>query len=291
MKMTAVLLTTLFPSLKWLSLEDCVKDFTQMMKAQVDFTIEAHNLDKFSDNFKHISTVKFPRPIWPLTHPFLLVETFEEGHPMQDYVVLKDRQEEIHTKLAEVGINTILKMVFEDNFAHGDLHPGNMLVQDIPDSQVKKTTNKRKWFGKLQGSQSPPFHLVILDCGIVSSLDERGKICLKEVFSAVANKDGARVAQLFLEHSNHQCSDTDSFKQQMIEIVDSAVSKNVTLEQVEVSDLLSTLFSAVINHKVKLDGSFSSVILAIMILEGLGRSLDPTIDIVEKAKPFLFSAM
>jgi aarF domain-containing kinase len=54
---------------------------------------------------------------------------------------------------------------------------------------------------------------------------------------------------------------------------------------------MTSLFSAMIEHKVKLDGSFSSIILALMVVEGLGRSLDPTLDIVQKAKPFLVTCV
>ncbi|KAJ9599280.1 hypothetical protein L9F63_010237 [Diploptera punctata] len=290
LKTMASAVTSLFPSLKWLSLVDCVEDFAQLMKAQVDLCVEGHNLDKFSANFKGMDSVKFPCPIWPLTRTNILVETYEEGQPMQNFVMDKSGAS-INVKLAELGINTILKMVFEDNFAHGDLHPGNMLVQEKDEKELNVKKSNSIFPFSFAKKQSFPVNLVILDCGITASLDERGKKCLKGVFAAVADGDGEKAAELFLNHSSHQCSDPEKFKGRMKEIVDTALDKSVTLEQVEVASLLSSLFSTMIEHKVKLDGSFSSIILAIMVLEGLGRSLDPTIDVVEKAKPFLLSSM
>lgn len=59
--------------------------------------------------------------------------------------------------------------------------------------------------------------------------------------------------------------------------------------QVNVSTVVSELFSAMLRHRVKQDGSFSSVILSMVIIEGLGRSLDPNIDIFTEVVPFLFS--
>ncbi|XP_063225567.1 uncharacterized aarF domain-containing protein kinase 2-like isoform X3 [Bacillus rossius redtenbacheri] len=288
MKGVARMVTWMFPSLHWLSLSDCVDDFAQTMKAQVDFHVEAGNLERFTHNFESNDAVVFPRPLWALTRPYLLVETFEEGRPMQDYVSGRRRD----PRLAELGINTIFKMVFEDNFVHGDLHPGNMLVQERARSGA---VQKRGWLSGLRVRprlpQAPERRLVVLDCGIVTRLDARGEKALKAVFSAVANNDGDRVAELFLEHSNHQCDDPAGFKQEMRELVTAALSKNVTLQSVQVAGLLSSLFQTITKHKVKLDGSFSSIILAMMVLEGLGRSLDPTIDVVDKAKPFLLSAM
>ncbi|XP_049959229.1 uncharacterized aarF domain-containing protein kinase 2-like isoform X2 [Schistocerca serialis cubense] len=253
--------------------------------AQVDMTVEAHNLERFAKNFATTPTVKFPVPIWNLTQSDILVETFEQGEPLLNYVT-GDNTNGIKTLLAEIGINTILKMVFDDNFAHGDLHPGNMLVQSVASS---KETNSVVSLVKRTPYTS--FRLVILDCGIVASLDELGKKALRDVFTAVVNGDGRKVAELFLNHSKHGCTDTEGFKQSMDNIVKEALSKTVTLAEIQVSSLMTALFTTMINHKVKLDGSFSSVILAIMVLEGLGRSLDPTTDIVKKARPFLIGAL
>ena len=80
------------------------------MFLQVDLCVEGHNLDKFSANFKGMESVKFPHPIWSLTRSNILVETYEEGQPMQNFVMDKSACS-INAKLAELGVNTILKMV------------------------------------------------------------------------------------------------------------------------------------------------------------------------------------
>jgi aarF domain-containing kinase len=290
MKAVASAVTWILPSLKWLSLEDCVEDFGQLMKAQVNLCVEARNLEKFAVNFVRVDSVRFPKPLWHLVRPYVLVETYEEGVPVQHYVT--DRSSgQFNAKLAELGIDTILKMVFEDNFAHGDLHPGNILVRE---TEVNDKRYKKLWYTLpllIFKSRPCPISIVILDCGIIASLDDRGKRCLKGVFKAVACGDGEKVGELFLNHSVHQCTNPESFKHRMSEIVSAALNRSFTLEQIDVSTLMTSLFSALIEHKVKLDGSFSSIILAIMVVEGLGRSLDPTLDIIQKAKPFLLTPL
>jgi predicted unusual protein kinase regulating ubiquinone biosynthesis (AarF/ABC1/UbiB family) len=80
--------------------------------------------------------------------------------------------------------------VFEDNFAHGDLHPGNILVREEEAGNVNQ--NKSFWPTSPFLMSKPttcPVSIVILDCGIIASLDDHGKECLRGVFKAVANGD------------------------------------------------------------------------------------------------------
>lgn len=79
--------------------------------------------------------------------------------------------------------------MFEDNFAHGDLHPGNILVRE---TEVSDKRRKKLWYTLpllIFKSRPCPISIVILDCGIIASLDDRGKRCLKGVFKAVACGD------------------------------------------------------------------------------------------------------
>ncbi|XP_039503793.1 uncharacterized aarF domain-containing protein kinase 2 [Pimephales promelas] len=73
----------------------------------------------------------------------------------------------------------------------------------------------------------------------------------------------------------------------MAQLVDHALSDTLSLGKIQVSDLLSRVFGLLIRHKVKLESNFASMVFAIMVLEGLGRSLDPNLDILEIAKPLL----
>jgi aarF domain-containing kinase len=76
----------------------------------VNLCVEACNLERFAANFDDVKSVRFPKPLWQLVRPYVLVETFEEGNPVQHYVT--DRlSRPVNTRLAELGINTVLKMV------------------------------------------------------------------------------------------------------------------------------------------------------------------------------------
>ncbi|XP_013885324.1 uncharacterized aarF domain-containing protein kinase 2 [Austrofundulus limnaeus] len=289
------------PGLKWLSLCEVVEEFEKLMTKQIDLRFEARNMERFRENFRDVDYVKFPTPLKPFVTRNILVETFEESELISFYlspVIPK----EVKQKIARIGVDTLLKMVFVDNFVHGDLHPGNILVHcqkplagfpdstSVPVDHHGKTTLTDLWDTVVVSVRPDPcpVQLVLLDAGIVAQLSDYDLANFKAVFTAVVLHQGERVAELILHHARaNECKDVALFKKEMSELVDHAVSNTLSLEKIQVSDLLSKVFSLLIKHKVKLESNFASIVFAIMVLEGLGRSLDPNLDILDLAKPLL----
>ncbi|XP_048357868.1 uncharacterized aarF domain-containing protein kinase 2 isoform X2 [Sphaerodactylus townsendi] len=250
----------LFPGLKWLSPTEIVEEFEKLMTQQIDLRHEARNLERFRRNFRDEDSVKFPIPLHPFVTRSILVETFE---------------------------------VFVDNFVHADLHPGNILVQGAESfsDNLKVSTNTVDLFDTLilevQPSRSP-LRLVLLDAGIIAELQSGDLQNLRAVFTAVVLGQGERVAELILHHARaNQCKDVERFKAEMAALVMNARHNTIALGKFQVASLLSSVFKLLMTHKVKLESNFASVIFAIMVLEGLGRSLDPDLDILKAAKPLL----
>nr|XP_006001291.1 PREDICTED: uncharacterized aarF domain-containing protein kinase 2 isoform X2 [Latimeria chalumnae] len=250
----------LLPGLKWLSLTEIVEEFEKLMTRQIDLRNEAQNMERFHENFQDVDFVKFPTPLRPFITRNILVETFE---------------------------------VFVDNFVHGDLHPGNILVQGLEPSTTSHDdmTTIVDLCDTLIVNIRPcpsPLKLVLLDGGIVAQLQESDLENFKAVFTAVALGQGEKVAELILHHARaSDCRDKEQFKLEMAELVKEARESAITLRKVQVADLLSRVFKLLITHKVKLESNFASIVFAIMILEGLGRTLDPDLDILEVARPLL----
>ncbi|CAL8359192.1 unnamed protein product [Lota lota] len=281
------------PGLKWLSLPEIVDEFEKLMTKQIDLRFEATNIEKFRENFQDVDYVKFPTPLRPFVTRSILVETFEESEPIANYL-----RPEVPTlvkqRIARMGIETLLKMVFVDNFVHGDLHPGNILVQRPHPAEAEpqgKATLTDLWDTVVVSvrPQPCPYQLVLLDAGIVAQLSPRDLANFRAVFTAVVLRQGERVAELILNHARaNECLDVPRFKREMALLVDGALSNNtLSLGKIRVAELLSRVFGLLITHKVKLESNFASIVFAIMVLEGLGRSLDPNVDILELAKPML----
>ncbi len=110
---------------------------------------------------------------------------------------------------------------------------------------------------------------------------------------------------LLSQSPQHACKNPEEFKKEIGRIVDVVRRENSSLRdvwvdgainshcdyvsffQMNISSLLSQLFSAVSKHQVSLEPSFCCVVMAVMVLEGLGRSLDPNLDLFECAAPYL----
>ncbi|KAK3854737.1 hypothetical protein Pcinc_038803 [Petrolisthes cinctipes] len=299
MECGAWILTLLVPRLKWLSLTQCVQEFAEVMEAQINLKKEANNLETFSENFADVPFIKFPRPLRPYVTRKVLVETYEEGDPMTDilYAPPEQASPQLKKDLAQIGVDALLKMVFVDNLVHGDLHPGNILVQNNNnnnDHDTHTTTTRMMMVDVgcdtmvMDVVPDPnPLRLCILDCGIVSRLTRPDLDKLRAVFKQVVLGDGVSVGQLFLQHSVHQCTDPEAFKSDISSLVDNARHTHISLGQVDIGVLLQSVFGVLVHHRVRLDSAFSAVVLAIFVLEGLGRALDPDMDILERARPVL----
>lgn len=203
----ARLITWLVPGMDWLSLERAVQEFKELMVGQVDMRQEAANLVKFRHNFRDHPRVFFPEPFFEFCGPAVLVEDWVDGVGIQEYMDQTKKEGDVFRKeLAELGVDMLLKMVFTDNYWHGDLHPGNILV-----------TSGNK--------------LCVLDTGVASSLTEGDRENLIHTFRAVVLGESCKVGELFLERSYHECLDKEAFKKDMQSIVDEARSAQLSLDR------------------------------------------------------------
>ena len=130
MRFVASMLEKIVPGAIHLSLTESVDEFSKLMMRQVDLTVEAQNLDRFRNNFLGVSQstkISFPVPLSGLVTTNVLVETFHDGQLMSDFLDHEGDlalSKNLRKRLAETGLDAILRMVFKDNFIHGDLHPG-----------------------------------------------------------------------------------------------------------------------------------------------------------------------
>jgi aarF domain-containing kinase len=121
-----------FPALEILSIGETMRQFADAMNNQLDLRFEANNLVKFAKKFANEKWALFPSPIEGFVTKNVLVETLMEGAPITSFMQLKselgDSIHQLKMKLSDLGVRLILKMIFFDNFIHGDLHPGDDLV-------------------------------------------------------------------------------------------------------------------------------------------------------------------
>ncbi|XP_010458534.1 PREDICTED: probable serine/threonine-protein kinase abkC isoform X1 [Camelina sativa] len=258
-------ISTIIPALKWLRLDESVQQFGVFMLSQVDLAREASHLSRFIYNFRRWKDVSFPKPVYPLVHPAVLVETYEHGESVARYVDGMDGHEWIKTRLAHIGTHALLKMLLVDNFIHADMHPGNILVR-------KKASR-----GGLFKTKKP--HIVFLDVGMTAELSKNDRENLLDFFKAVARRDGRTAAERTLKLSRKQnCPNPEAF----IEEVEEAFKFWGTPEGdlVHPADCMHELLEKVRRHRVNIDGNVCTVMVTTLVLEGWQRKLDPGYDVM-----------
>jgi ubiquinone biosynthesis protein len=249
------------PSVHLLSLPGAVERFGEALRGQLDFAREAENNHRFAKNFADVPFVGVPALVPDLCTRRVLGMEFVEGvKATEPERVGGDRK-----KLARVGGEAILKMVFLDGFVHADLHPGNILLTN--DDRV-----------------------VLIDLGMVTEIPDDLRRPWIETFVALSERDGAKAARLFYGYAPSVGTPRyEVFERDVVEFLRRLYGKSIG--EVEVGDAVSGMMNILRRHRVQVDPSFTVVHIALLVAEGLGKQLDPELDMVPLAAPYLMQAM
>jgi aarF domain-containing kinase len=310
-------LVNAIPTMHWLSLPDEVYQFGEMMKLQLDLRIEASNLVMFREKFKSRTTAWFPYPYLDYSMREVLVEEFAQGIPLSTF--LESGGGPYQQEIANEGLDAFLHMLLIDNFVHADLHPGNIMVRfyqpseldlslrkhtrasDAPTAEevdVTETTlawlrphlvNQTQWNKALNELNDKGYRpqLILIDTGLATQLNDTNRRNFIDLFRAVAEFDGYRAGHLMVERSRQpeDVLDPEIFALKMQHLVLGVKSRTFALGRVKIGDVLSDVLSMVRGHHVRLEGDFVNVVISILLLEGIGRSLDPDLDLFKRYHP------
>lgn len=306
------------PTIEWLSLPDEVSQFASMMRLQLDLRIEATNLLLFRRHFASRSTASFPYPYTAFTTRHVLVEEFAQGIPLADFMEYGGGV--FQADLANEGLDAFLRMLLIDNFVHADLHPGNIMVRfyqsskphlpfsNPPDSlpvrqpdatetvlarlrPFMQQKDKTGWVSELAAIDAEGYRpqLIFIDTGLVTELNATNRRNFLDLFKAVAEFDGYRAGHLMCERCRQPDAvrDEEVFALKMQHLVLGVKSRTLALGNMKIGDILSEVLSMVRLHHVRMEGDFVNVVISILLLEGIGRQLNPDIDLLSSALPIL----
>jgi len=261
-----------FPSLEILSLGETCRQFADIMNKQLDLRVEANNLIKFTQKFANDKWAAFPAPIETLISHNVMVETLMEGKPINYFMDLKsevgDSVHSLKMKLSDLGCRLILKMVFFDNFVHGDLHPGNLLVDFLPNGEPR---------------------LLVLDCGIIYSVKgEKEYQNLVNVCTSFMKHDGRAAARYMIEHTSsetvqHAGDFCEAVQQMVVDTEQHSYFEHLGEYVAKVCDLAR-------KHNVRLDPAYFKIAMALKVAEGISLAFNKDLDLVSKCIPIIVKA-
>jgi len=258
--------------LRWNNLRGTVEEFAAMLEPQLDLRNEAKNIKRFNENFKKEPRVIFPQLVkgYESSHD-VLVETFCSGVTVKEFCETNKDDKELRAKICELGAHTMCTMIFDHNYVHGDLHPGNILV-------------------------SPDNKLIILDCGIVNEYSEREHDLAINVIAAFIRLDGRRAAEFLVDHSNEsmlqttgeQALDVEHYLDEIEKLSKAPLKGGFAFERVTM--YINYVMNSASRHHVKITPAFVSMALAIKVQEGIALMLNPRASIINVANPIIIKA-
>jgi len=237
-----------------------VREFARTIRREMDFAREGHTIEKFRENFSGTSWMHFPRVYWQQTAAGVLTMEYVDGIKVSDHARL-DLQGNDRKIIAKRGADAFLEMVLTHGFFHGDLHPGNVLI--LPGNVI-----------------------CLLDYGIVGRLDESLKTFLADILYAIVNRDMDEIVSLLL-FAGDISDDIDirKLKRDLFSFIDGYYE--IPLREIKVGRMLMEFIEVITLYTIRIQPDLMLLIKSLVLIEGMGRCLDPDFNMVEQLRPVI----
>jgi ubiquinone biosynthesis protein len=261
---TAARLLERWPEARRLKPRKVVAEFARHLDDELDLMRESANAALLRRNFEGSPLLAVPKVYWDYCAPRVMVMERMHGTPISQVRTLREKGVDIPA-LARAGVEIFFTQVFRDGFFHADMHPGNILVATE---------------GELKG------RYVAVDFGIMGTLSESDKTYLARNFLAFFNRDYRRVAQAHLDAGWVPAGTRmDDFEAAIRAVCEPVFAK--PLKEIYFGRLLLRLFQVSRRFNVEVQPQLVMLQKTLLNIEGLGRELDPELDLWQTAKPYL----
>jgi ubiquinone biosynthesis protein len=264
MRMMAGWVENLSADGKRLKPREVVAEFDKYLHDELDLVREAASAAQLRRNMEGLNLVLIPEMWWDWCTTEVLVMERMNGVPISQVDRLRAAGVDI-PKLARDGVTLFFTQVFRDGFFHADMHPGNIQVSLAPET-----------FGRY----------ISLDFGIVGTLTEVDKEYLAQNFVAFFRRDYKRVAELHIESGWVPASTrVDELESAVRAVCEPYFDR--PLREISLGMVLMRLFQTSRRFQVEIQPQLVLLQKTLLNIEGLGRELDPELDLWATAKPFL----
>ena len=254
----------LWADAKRLKPREVVAEFDKYLHDELDLGREAANAAQLRRNMDGLDLLMVPEMIWDLSSAEVLVMERMFGVPISQVERLREAGVDI-PKLARDGVTIFFTQVFRDGFFHADMHPGNIFVATE---------------GPARG------RYIALDFGIIGTLNDSDKKYLATNFLAFFQRDYRRVALAHIEagwvpaHTR-----VDEFEGAIRAVCEPIFDR--PLKDISFGKTLLRLFQTARRFEMEVQPQLVLLQKTLLNIEGLGRQLDPDLDLWKTAKPFL----
>ena len=239
-------------------------EFQRTLLRELDFGREERNLQQFATRFEGDANVQVPEPVSELCTPRVLTMQELSGVKL-DSLDSGDRQEFDLEKIARIGANVYLEMIFVDGVYHADPHPGNIVL--------------------LRGNV-----IGLLDFGMLGRIDDHLREDIEEMMMAIVQQDASHLCAVITRVGRTPPGlDETALRTDLAEFVSHHANRSV--ENFDLGSALREMVEMIFRYRIMLPPQLSMLIKTLITLEGTAKLLSPTFSIMEVMQPFQRRAM
>ena len=252
------------PETKVYSPKGLVQQFDRSITTELNFMTEADNADRFIQNFEGHPTARFPKVYRQASSRHVLTLEFFDGKKLD--VAVADGFS--GPMIAKRSVGIIIKMIFEDGFFHADPHPGNIIIMGEKDDPI----------------------IGLIDVGMVGRLSPELRDRTVDMMVAAVRKDAYAVADaLYAIGRPTKKVDMREYRPEVAMLAEKYLGK--PLKEIQLSAMIRDLAQGAIKYGIEIPTDFMLVGKALMTVEGVGKEIDPDLDVFGEASPYFFDLM
>lgn len=242
-----------------------VEQFDRAITSELDFSLEADNAARFRSNFAGHAHARFPLIYKEASSKQVLTLEFLSGHKVYDAIAHHGHKGPV---IAKASMSVLLKMIFEDGFFHADPHPGNIL---------------------LSGESDHPL-IGLIDLGMVGRLSPEMRDRTVDLMIGAVRKDYVAVADaLHAIGTPTKKIDMRAYRAEVAMLTEKYLGR--PLKEIDLSALISDLVRGATKYGLEIPPDFLLVGKALMTMEGVGKEIDPDLDVLGEARPFFLELL
>jgi len=236
-----------------------LNEFSDTIMRELDFLNEGLNAEKISKLNKRNSHILIPKIYWELTHPSVLTMEYISGIPLNQIIGSQETSYNVH-RIADRLSKVLLQQILLGGCFHGDPHPGNILI--LPGEKI-----------------------ALIDFGITGHLTRMMRDQILSLISALIRGNNALILKTLTqmgivpEHVDRLTfqADISALRHKHLK---------VPSREIAMGESIQDFFNIIFRHEIYIPSEFILVGKSLLTLEGTLNELDPTLSLVEQAKPF-----
>jgi ubiquinone biosynthesis protein len=242
-----------------------VDQFDRAITSELDFLQEGEHALRFRRNFEGNPSVRFPNVYKEASSKQVLTLEFLPGKKVYDAIRDEGHQGPV---IAKTSIGVIIKMIFEDGFFHADPHPGNILISGTPEAPV---------FG-------------LVDLGMVGRLSPEMRDRTVDLMIACVRQDYVGVADaLYAIGTPTKKVDMRAYRAEVATLAEKYLGR--PLKEIDLAAMIQDLVYGANKYSIEIPPDFLLVGKALMTMEGVGKEIDPDLDVFGEMKPYFFDIL